>query len=142
MDFAAGMMVGCLVGVISAVLLLFVSTLTDERSDRKGELSLRGLVCAAVTLLAAGEFSHILKLDKNSGTLLLLLSVLVIARLGGFRYGIVASVIAALLLSFLFLPPIGSLWVIGSDDQLTLTLFLLSTIVGSGLVGGKKSLPG
>jgi len=53
----------------------------------------------------------------------------------------VASVIAALLLSVLFLPPIGSLWVVGSDDQLALALFFLSTIVGTGL-GGKKSLPG
>ncbi len=70
-----------------------------------------------MALLAVGSFSYLLKLDKVGGILLLLLLVLVIARMGGFRYGIVASVVAALLLSFLFLPLIGSLWVFGSDDR-------------------------
>ena len=142
-SFVAGLITGCVIGVSgTALLLLFVATLTDGYSNRMYELSLRGIACAAVALLAVTGLSYTLKLDKAGAILLLSLSVLVIAKLGGFRYGIGASVVAAVLLSFLFLPPIGSLWVIGSDNRLALVLFLLSTIAGSRLIGGKKRLPG
>ncbi|HJY87931.1 MAG TPA: hypothetical protein VKE24_13940 [Candidatus Acidoferrales bacterium] len=116
MDFAAGMMVGCLVGVISAVLLLFISTLTDQHRDKKSELSLGGVVGTVVALLATGGLSYLLKINKNSATLLLLLSVLLIARLGGFRYGIVASVIAPLLLFVCSYPRLAAC---GSSAQMT-----------------------
>jgi K+-sensing histidine kinase KdpD len=125
-----------------ALLLLFVATLTDGYSNSMHELSLRGVACAALALLAVAGLSYTMKLDEAGAILLLSLSVLVIAKLGGFRYGIGASVVAAMLLSLLFLPPIGSLWVIGSNNRLALVLFLLSTIAGSRLIGGKKRLPG
>jgi K+-sensing histidine kinase KdpD len=142
-SFVAGLITGCVIGVGgTTLLLLFVATLTDGYSDKMYELSLRGVACAAIALLAVAGLSYTMKLDKAGAILLLSLSVLVIAKLGGFRYGIGASVVAAMLLSLLFLPPIGILWVIGSDNRLALVLFLLSTIVGSRLIGGKKRLPG
>lgn len=142
-SFVAGLITGCVIGVGgTALLLLFAATLTDGYSNRMYELSLRGVAFAALALLAVAGLSYTMKLDEAGAILLLSLSVLVIAKLGGFRYGIGASVVAAMLLSLLFLPPIGSLWVIGSNNRLALVLFLLSTIAGSRLMGGKKGLPG
>jgi len=63
------------------VLLLFISTLTDQHRDKKSELSL-GELSVQLSLFATGGLSYLLKINKNSSTLLLLLSVLLIARLG------------------------------------------------------------
>lgn len=90
-----------------------------------------------VILLLVGGVSYTLKLDKMVAVLLLLSSVLVIARLAGLICGMAASVVGAGLLSILFLPPIGSLSVASSEDRLALAVFLLAAAAGSGLAADR-----
>ena len=73
--------------------------------------------------------------------LLLLLAVLAIARLAGMAAGVAASGLAAGILSYFFLPPIGSLKVLYPGDRIVLTLFLLSAILGSRLIGNRQRQP-
>ena len=142
-SFDVGLIIGCLVGVIGTyLLLLLAAAVSYVQPDTRNGLSRRRVTYATVALLLVGGVSYALKLDKAGALLLLFLSVLVIARLEGFKCGFIASGVAAALLSFLFLPPVGSLWVLGSDNRLALALFLLITTVGSRLIGARKSLPG
>ncbi len=74
---------------------------------------------------------------EKSALLALLLSVLLIAILGGSKRGIAAAGIAAVMLAW-FLPPNGSLTVTGLDNRLALALFILGTVVGGIVVEGKS----
>jgi K+-sensing histidine kinase KdpD len=68
-----------------------------------------------------------------------MLSVLLLAKLGGSKRGIAAAGIAAVVLAW-FLPPNGSLLVSGLDNRLALAFFVLGTLVGSIVVEGNQWL--
>jgi K+-sensing histidine kinase KdpD len=51
-----------------------------------------------------------------------------------------ASIVSAVLLSLLFLSPIGSLRVSRPSDQFLLALFLVSSLLGCRLIGRSGSL--
>jgi len=89
-------------------------------------------------LLAVCGVCYTLDLDK-SALLALLLSVLLIAKLGGAKSGIVAAGIAAALFVWC-LPPNGSLTVSGLDGRLALALFVIGTVVSSIVVEGNQWL--
>lgn len=140
--FTAGLAIGCLVGVSGTFLLILLATaLSKERPNPMSELSPRGFAYPSMALLAVAGVSYPLKLDKDVVVLLFLMTVLVIAKMGGLANGLAASVVASGMLSFLFLPPVGSLMVARPDDQFALALFLLSAIFGSRLFGKAKILP-
>jgi K+-sensing histidine kinase KdpD len=139
--FMAGIISGCLIGVgLTVLTVLFVSWLPGTRPGTAKRFSMHTMTFATSILLAIGYLAFSLKLER-SALLLFLLSVLAVAKIGGAKYGVAAAVIAAGLLSFLFLPPIGTLWVEAADDRLALALFLLSAIVGSALAENDKRFP-
>lgn len=70
--------------------------------------------------------------------LLLLFAVLGISKLEGILNGLIATVIAALILAYWFFPPEG-LMVKSASDRLALALFLLIATIGSRLIGGRQS---
>jgi K+-sensing histidine kinase KdpD len=135
--FLAGLITGCLVGVVATLLLLVVVAgshgaehpTSNQKPDRR-------VFFATLGLLAVCGASYAMNLEK-SALITLLLSVLLIAKLGGTKRGIAAAGLAAGMLAW-FLPPNGSLWVSGLDNRLALILFILGTIVGSILMEGKK----
>jgi K+-sensing histidine kinase KdpD len=98
----------------------------------------RKVFLATLALLAICGVCYTLDLEK-SALLALLLSVLLLAKLGGSKRGIVVAGIAAVLLAW-FLPPNGSLSVSGLDNRLALALFVLGTVVGSIVVDGNQWL--
>jgi K+-sensing histidine kinase KdpD len=139
--FIAGIFSGCLIGVSLTILtVLFVSWLPGTRPGTAKRFSVHTMTFAICILLAIGYLAFSLKLER-SALLLFLLSVLAISKLAGAKYGVAAAVIAAGLLSFLFLPPIGTLWVEAADDRLALALFLLCALVGSALAENDKKIP-
>jgi hypothetical protein len=91
-----------------------------------------------LALLAICGVCYTLELEK-SALLALLLPVLLHAKLGGSKRGIVVAGIAAVMLAW-FLPPNGSLSVSGLDNRLALALFVLGTVVGSIVVDGNQWL--
>jgi K+-sensing histidine kinase KdpD len=141
-SFVAGLVTGCLLGVSGTLLLLLLGlSLSGQFSTLFKTNSLRGHVYAAAVLITVSGIAYLLKLDKESAMLLLLLAVLAVAKQGGLVYGLAASAMAAVLLSFLFMPPVGSLFIKGPDDRLALALFLLIAAVGSRLIGQQRKLP-
>jgi two-component system, OmpR family, sensor histidine kinase KdpD len=139
--FVAGLATGCLLGVGGTFLLILLATaLSNKRPHLADELSPRGLVYPVLVLFAVAGISYLLGLDKAAVMPLLLLGVLAIAKLEGLAKGIGASAFAAGMLSFLFMPPIGSLKVTRPNDQLSLALFLLSAIFATRLAGKAKAL--
>jgi K+-sensing histidine kinase KdpD len=142
------LIIGCVLGFCAAILYLLVlaSSPEEEEKPRKARLPMYfALVRAGLALvgiLAIAGFCYALNLDKTEAILILVAAVLLIARLTGPLYGLAASVLALGIISFLFLPPVGSLRVSRSEDQLALLLFVLTTAVGSRLVGGGKRLSG
>jgi len=70
--------------------------------------------------------------------LLLLLTVLAVSKLEGLLSGLIATAIAALILTFWFFPPFGSLMIRSSSDRLALALFLLIATLGSRMIGGRE----
>jgi K+-sensing histidine kinase KdpD len=98
----------------------------------------RKVILAAIVLLAVCGVCYTLELEK-SALLALLLSVLLLAKLGGSKRGIGAAGIAAVLLAW-FLPPTGSLSVNRLDNRLAFALFVLGTVVGSIVMEGNQWL--
>ena len=135
--FLAGLFIGCLVGVVTTLLVLTIvaglrtTELEKPRRDAHGKVFVGALV-----LLGICGVSYSMDLEK-SALLALLLSVLLTARLAGARRGILIAGIAAVMVAY-FLPPAGSLRVTGLDNQLALVLFVLGTFVAIILMEGNQ----
>jgi K+-sensing histidine kinase KdpD len=137
--FVGGMITGGLIGVVVTLLtLIIVAGARGPENAPPGQVPNRKVFVAALVLLAICGVCYTLKLEK-SALLALLLSVLLIAKLGGSKKGIAAAGIAAVILAWL-LPPGGSLSVTGLDNRLALALFVLGTVVGSIVVEGNQWL--
>jgi hypothetical protein len=144
-SFWVGLIVGCTIGFGGALLFLWIIVKAIAGGEESGGVELFPLrdsllfrlASGVVLLLLVGGVSYTLKLDKMVAVLLLLSSVLVIARLAGLICGMAASVVGAGLLSILFLPPIGSFSVASSEDRLALVVFLLAAAAGSGLAADR-----
>lgn len=137
--FVAGMISGCVIGaVITLLLLLVVASFQkqEKTSPTPSRSSQRMAFAASLILLAIGAVSYGLDLEK-SALLAMLLAVLLVAKLGGSKRGIVAACIAALIVAW-FLPPYGSFWVSGLDNRIALALFVLGTFVGSIVMEGDQ----
>jgi K+-sensing histidine kinase KdpD len=89
-------------------------------------------------LFLAAYLVFSLKLER-SGPILLLLLILLIAKKESASIAVGGAVVAAALISFLFFPPVGSLWIDSWDDRLALALFLLSALVGSVSIDDRKN---
>ena len=138
-SFLGGLITGGLIGVVVTLLVLMIVAGVKGPGDTAGgQVPNRKVFLAALMLLAVCAVCYTLDLEK-SALLALLLSVLLIAKLGGSKRGIAAAGIAAVMLAW-FLPPNGSLTVTGLDNRLALALFVLGTVVGSIVVEGNQWL--
>ena len=138
-SFLAGLITGCLIGVVVTLLvLMIVAGIRDPETSVAGKVPHRKILLAALVLFGVCGICYTFDLEK-SALLALFLSVLLLARLGGSKRGIAAAGIAAVLLAW-FLPPNGSLAVMGLDNRLALALFILGTVVGSIAVEGNQWL--
>jgi len=138
-SFFAGLITGNFIGIVLTLLvLMIVSGIKGPENAPEGQVPNRKVFLAALVLLAVCGACYTLALEK-SALLALLLSVLLIAKLGGSKRGIAAAGLAAVLLAW-FLPPNGSLSVSGLDNRLALALFVLGTVVGSIVVEGNQWL--
>jgi K+-sensing histidine kinase KdpD len=134
-SFLAGLFTGSLIGVVVTLLiLLIVAGFKGSEPSPKNKLSNPKVYLAAIVLLAICAVCYTFDVEK-SALLAVLLSVLLIAKLGGSKQGIAAAALAAVILAW-FLPPSGSLSVTGLDNRLALGLFVLGTVVGSIIVEG------
>ena len=139
-SFIAGLVTGLLLGVSGTFLLLVASVaFSAEGSFALSLQSSRSFVYMTAAIVILAGTVHILKLDKTSSLILLMLAVLAISRQGGLVNGLVASAIAAVCLSVWFFPPIGSLMIKGPSDRLALALFLLTATLGSRLIGEREA---
>jgi K+-sensing histidine kinase KdpD len=135
--FLAGLISGCVIGaVITLLILLVVASVQKQEKTSPSRYSQKTAFAIALILLATGAVCYGLDLEK-SALLALLLSVLLVAKLGGSKRGIVAACAAALIVAW-FLPPHGSLWVSGLDNRIALALFVLGTVVGSIAIEGDQ----
>lgn len=138
-SFLGGLITGSLIGVVVTLLvLMIVAGVKGPENSAEGQVPSRKVFLAALVLLVVCGVCYTLDLEK-SALLALLLSVLLIAKLGGSKRGIAAAGIAAVMLAW-FLPPNGSLSVTGMDNRLALALFVLGTVVGSIVVEGNQWL--
>ena len=137
--FTAGLVTGCLLGVCGTFLLLTISTaFTGEGARVFRVRSLPGTILSTIALLCIAAFCHRLSIGKDASMLLLLFAVLAVSKLEGLLNGLIATVIAALILVFWFFPPFGSMLVRSSSDRLALALFLLLATLGSRVIGGRE----
>jgi K+-sensing histidine kinase KdpD len=138
-SFLAGLITGILMGVVVTLLvLMIIAGAKRPESSPAGQVPNRKVFLAAIALLGVCGVCYTLNLEK-SALLALLLSVLLLAKLGGSKRGIVVAGIAAVMLAW-FLPPNGSLSVTGLDNRLALALFVLGTVVGSIVMDGNQWL--
>ncbi len=134
--FIAGLALGCLIGVCGTYAVLFLAATTpDPFPVRMKQFSALKIAVSLLAISAAGSACFKLNAHKSTTVLVLLLGVFVIARLAGIVVGLLASVVSAILLSLLFLTPVGSLRISSPSDQLLLALFLLSSLLGCRLIG-------
>ena len=103
-SFFAGLITGNFIGIVLTLLvLMIVSGIKGPENAPEGQVPNRKVFLAALVLLAVCGACYTLALEK-SALLALLLSVLLIAKLGGSKRGIAAAGLAAMLLAW-FLPP-------------------------------------
>ncbi|MFZ0820155.1 MAG: DUF4118 domain-containing protein [Candidatus Acidiferrales bacterium] len=139
--FIVGMALGSLIGVCGTYAVLFLAATTPEPFPvRMKEFSALKFAASLVAISALGGACFKLNAHKSTAVLVLLLGVFVVARLAGIAVGLFASIVSAVLLSLLFLSPIGSLRISRPSDQFLLALFLLSSLLGCRLIGRPKSL--
>src|SRR5229473_4829403 len=113
--FTAGLVAGCLLGVSGTFLLLSLSAAFSVDRARLFRLrSLPGTLLSTIVLLFIAAFCQRLSIGKDASMLLLLLAVLAVSRLEGLVNGLIATAIAALILGFWFLPPVGSMTITSS----------------------------
>jgi K+-sensing histidine kinase KdpD len=123
-SFLAGLFTGSLIGVVVTLLILLIVTgFKGSEPGPKNKLLNPRVYLVAIVLLAICAVCYTFDLEK-SAMLALTLSVLLIAKLGGSKQGIVAAALTAVILAW-FLPPSGSLSVTGLDNRLALALFRL-----------------
>lgn len=140
-SYLTGLVAGCLLGVSGTLLLLLLGmSLSSQIPGLANASLLRGYGYAAAVVIAVSGIARVLKLDKESAMLVLLLAVLAVAKQGGFVNGLAASAVAAVSLSVLFLPPVGNLFIKASEDRLALALFLLIAALGSRLIAEPRKL--
>src|SRR5258708_17593857 len=108
---------------------MIASGIKSPANASAGQVPNRKVFLAAIVLLAVCGVCYTLNLEK-SALLVLLLSVLLLAKLGGSRRGIVAAGIASGLLAW-FLPPNRSLFVHRPDNPTTTSLSALGSRVRS-----------
>ena len=138
-SFVAGLITGSLIGAVATLLvLMIIAGAKGTQGASKDQVPNRKVFPAALALLAICGVCYTFELEK-SALLALLLSVLLLAKLGGSKRGVVAAGIAAVMLAW-FLPPNGSLSVTGLDNRLALALFVLGTVVGSIVMDGNQWL--
>jgi len=139
--FIAGLALGCLIGVCGTYAVLFLAATTPEPIPvRMKEFSALKFAVSLLAISAIGGACFKLNAHKSTTVLVLLLGVLLVARLSGIVVGLFASIVSGILLSLLFLSPIGSLRVSRPSDQFLLALFLLSSLLGCRLIGRSRSL--
>jgi len=135
--FLGGLITGIPIGVVVTLLVLMIVAGTKGPGDAStGPVQNRKVFLPALVLLAVCGVCYTFELEK-SALLALLLSVLLLAKLGGSKRGLVAAGIAAVMLAW-FLPPNGSLTVTGLDNRIALAFFVLGTVVGSIVVEGNQ----
>ena len=94
-SFFAGLITGNFIGIVLTLLvLMIVSGIKGPENAPKGQVPNRKVFLAALVLLAVCGACYTLALEK-SALLALLLSVLLIAKLGGSKRGIAAAGLAA-----------------------------------------------
>ena len=138
MDFAAGVVLGCFLGVVATTgTLLLIAATSSERARKTKGLSPSGLASAICAILLVTIISRLANLRDGGLVLLLLLIVLTVSRWRGLYTGLAASMFAALVISVVF-PPAWSLEVTRPADQLLLALFILGAALGSHLASGSE----
>ncbi len=139
--FVAGLALGCLIGVCGMYAVLFLAATTPEPFPvRIKEFSALKFAVSLLAISAIGGACFKLSIHKSTTVLLLLLGVFMVARIAGIVVGLFASIVSAILLSLLFLSPIGSLRISRPSDQFLLALFLVSSLLGCRLIGRSSSL--
>ena len=137
--FTAGLVAGCLLGVCGTFFLLSVSVAFS--GDRASLFRLRSLpwtVLSVIVLVGITLFCRRFSIGKDASMMLLLLAVLAVSKLQGLLNGLIATAIAALILAFWSLPPLGTMMIRSSSDRLALALFLLIATLGSRLIGRQQ----
>jgi len=71
--------------------------------------------------------------SPTTAALVLLLAVLCVAAFGRLWMAVTAAVVAALVLNFFFLPPVGTLAIAGPENWVVLIVFLVVAVIGSQL---------
>lgn len=136
--FTAGLVAGCLLGVVGTFLLLTLGTaFSGERGRYFRVRSVPGTLLSTMALLLIAAFCHRMNIGKDAGMLILLLAILCISKIEGLLNGLIATVISAFLLAFWFFPPVG-LAIRSSSDRLALALFLLIGTLGSRVIGSQE----
>ena len=129
-DFAAGLILGSLLGVATTLgILLFVAAIPSEKIPTTQRLSYSGLALAALLILGVTVAVRAMNLRDGALTLFLLLIVLASSRLRGLLTGLAAAAFAALVLCVVF-PPAWSMKVEQSRDQLLVGAFIVCCAIG------------
>jgi K+-sensing histidine kinase KdpD len=136
--FTAGLVAGCLLGVCGTFLLLSVGAAFSVEGAKLFRLrSFSGTLLSTILLLSIAVFCHRLRIGTNASMLLLLVAVLGVSKLEGLLNGLIATVVATLILAWFF-PPDGSMMIKSSSDRLALALFLLIATIGSRFLGRRE----
>ena len=132
--FVVGIATGCLIGVSGTLLLLFITAAGSKQISRaRWQVSARGFAIALAPILLITWAAYNMKLGITVPVLLLLLTILLVAGTLDLAASLLATVAAAVVLSYL-LPPRETIAIARPRDQWVLTLFLLTAVVGSRLI--------
>src|SRR5262245_45024050 len=122
LTYLAGATTGFLMGVSGTFLVLVIAgALPDRYPSLVKRIPSRWLLAFSVAIIVSFcLLSHAMLWGKTATTLLLLLFVLAASEIAGLPIGLFSSAVAALTLSLIIFPPIGSFWIEQPRDRLEL----------------------
>ncbi len=133
--FVLGSLLGFIACLVLIFLLVYLAGLLAGGSNQKSPADIPAvshLVRIGMSLLfvsAVAGACYVAQSRQMHAFLFLLLSVFLTAKFGGRIASLAASAAAAIVLTLLFLPPVGSLQIERPTDQRAMAIFLLSTLV-------------
>ncbi len=94
---------------------------------------MRWSTAALLLAVIVFAYTHLPDVNPTTVALTLLLFILLLAAIWGFRYAVAASFASAVCFNYFFLPPLGTFVIADSQNWIALLAFLATALIGSNL---------
>ncbi len=94
---------------------------------------LRLLACVAMTLVVAGLYQRVVRVNPTTVAMTFLVAILIVSATWGLTEAIFLAIVATLAFNYFFLPPVGTFTIADTQNWIALFAFLVTAVIASQL---------